>query len=308
VRGSTDGTAEAARAAAHGIGAADRVTVLAGQPLPAGWTGKLWAMAQGVAHARSRPTASRLLLFTDADIEYEPGALDAVVARGEAGELALVSVMVQLRCVSLAERYLVPAFVYFFAMLYPFAWVNDPNRRTAAAAGGCMLVRPEALDRAGGIAAIRGALIDDVAMGGALKQHGPVWLGLSRRIHSIRPYPTVADFGDMVARTAYTQLRYSPVLLAGTFLGMGLTYLAAPLAALFAPGAAGWIGLTVWLAMIASFIPISQQYGRPWLQGALLPLVAAWYCVFTWQSFWRYATGQGGRWKGRVQAPPSGRS
>src|SRR5229473_382006 len=198
-------------------------------PLAAGWTGKLWALSEGVRQVEERCDPPELLLFTDADIGHHRSNLAELVARLEGERRDLVSLMVRLRCESWAERLMIPAFVFFFAMLYPFAWSNDPRRTTAAAAGGCVLLRRSAFARSGGFAAIRGALIDDCALAKAVKASGgSTWLGLTRETKSLRPYPRLGDIWRMVARTAYTQLRYSPLLLAGTVLGLGITYLVPP--------------------------------------------------------------------------------
>jgi hopene-associated glycosyltransferase HpnB len=297
---STDGTADVARRAAAEASAADRLTVIAGAELPAGWTGKLWAMRQGVEHASAGKPAYYLL--TDADIVYEADALSRLVAKAESEQLALTSWMVKLRCESLAERALIPAFVFFFEMLYPFDWVRRKNRATAAAAGGCMLARREALDAAGGIESIRGALIDDCALAARMKTQGPIWLGLTERARSTRPYPKFADVRRMVVRSAYAQLQYSPVLLAGTVAGMATIYLAPVLLALFGHGfgqAAGWIA---WTAMAIAYLPILKFYGLPAFWGPLLPAVATAYMAFTLDSAYQNAQGKGGLWKGRVQA------
>jgi hopene-associated glycosyltransferase HpnB len=299
---SRDGTAEAAQVAAAAAGSADRLTVLAGRPLPAGWTGKLWAVHQGVAQATSAAPAPDYLLLTDADITYGPGALAPLVARAEAGGNALTSLMVKLRCESLAERIFVPAFVYFFQMLYPFGWVNRRDHALGAAAGGCMLVRPQALAAAGGIAAIRGALIDDCALGAALKRQGPVWLGLTDRVTSARPYEHIEDIRRMVARSAYAQLGYSPPMLAGCLLGMALTYLAAPVLAFFGSGLAQALGAAAFALMIVSYQPILRFYRRSPLWGLALPLIALAYMAFTLDSAYQHVRGRGGLWKGRVQA------
>jgi hopene-associated glycosyltransferase HpnB len=224
------------------------------------------------------------------------------VARSEADGLVLNSLMVKLRCESLAERALIPAFVFFFQMLYPFPWVNKPTGTTAAAAGGCMLVRSDALKAAGGIDAIRNALIDDCSLAKLIKAHGPIWLGLTGRVHSIRPYPHIEDIRRMVSRSAYAQLRYSPLLLAGTVVGMALTYLAPPLLALFAGGPARWLGLLAWGLMAVTFFPTLRLYGRSPLWGLALPAVALCYMLFTLDSALQFARGKGGLWKGRVQA------
>jgi hopene-associated glycosyltransferase HpnB len=299
---SRDGTAEAARSAAAAAGAADRLTVLAGRPLPAGWTGKLWAVHQGVAQATSAAPPPDYLLLTDADITYGSDALAPLVARAEAGGNALTSLMVKLRCDSLAERIFVPAFVYFFQMLYPFAWVNRRDYPLGAAAGGCMLVRPQALQAAGGIAAIRGALIDDCTLGALLKKQGPVWLGLTERVTSARPYEHIEDIRRMVARSAYAQLGYSPLMLAGCILGMALTYLAAPSLTFVGSGLAQALGATTFALMIISYQPILRFYRRSPLWGPALPLIALAYMAFTLDSAYQHARGRGGLWKGRVQA------
>jgi hopene-associated glycosyltransferase HpnB len=299
---SRDGTADAARVAAAAVGASDRLAVLAGRPLPAGWTGKLWAVNQGIEQATALASSPDYLLLTDADITYAPDALARLVARAAAGGFVLTSLMAKLRCESVAERIFVPAFIYFFQMLYPFGWVNRRAHPMAAAAGGCMLVRPQALQAAGGIAAIRGALIDDCALGAALKRQGPIWLGLTERVVSARPYDRIADIRRMVARSAYAQLGYSPVLLAGTVLGLALTYLAGPALALTGSGLSRWLGAAVFALMFLSYQPILRFYRRSPLWGLALPLVALAYMAFTLDSAYQHGRGRGGLWKGRVQA------
>jgi hopene-associated glycosyltransferase HpnB len=298
---SRDGTAEVARHAAATAGAAERLTVLYGSPLPPGWTGKLWALQQGVD--RAEDTAPEFLLLTDADIAYAPDTLRNLVAHAQARGLALTSLMAKLRCESFAERALIPAFIFFFQMLYPFAWVNRRDNSMAGAAGGCMLVRRKALHAAGGIALIRGDLIDDCALGRRLKQVGPIWLALTDRVRSLRPYPHIEDIRRMVSRTAYCQLRYSPVLLAGTAIGMALTYLAAPLLAIFGSGLPQLLGAAIWAMMVVAFYPTLRFYGLSPLWGLALPLIALAYLVFTLDSAYQHARGRGGLWKGRVQAP-----
>src|SRR5579862_1972593 len=299
---SLDGTADIARGAAVLIGASDRLTVLPGRSLAAGWTGKLWAQQQGVEFLSDAPQPPVYLLFTDADIVYAPDALMRLVARAEAGGLVLTSLMAKLRCKSFAERMFVPAFIFFFQMLYPFAWSNDPRRATAAAAGGCMLVRRDVLRKAGGMAAIRDALIDDCALAKALKVHGPIWLGLTERVHSIRAYPSVGDIRRMVSRTAYAQLHYSPLLLAGTVVGLAMTYLAPVALALFATGMAQFLGIFTWLLMAFAFKPTLRFYRLTALWGLALPAIAAIYMAFTLDSAYQHARGRGGMWKGRAQA------
>ncbi len=299
---SRDGTAQVARDAAAALGVADRLTVVSGRALPAGWTGKLWAQQQGVELAENLPRPPDYLLFTDADIVYEAGVLTDLVARAQGHGLVLTSLMVKLRCQSFAERLFVPAFIFFFQMLYPFAWANDPQRATAAAAGGCMLVRRDVLGAAGGMAAIRTALIDDCALAKNLKNHGPIWLGLTERVHSIRPYPGIGDIRRMVARSAYAQLRYSPLLLAGTVLGLALTYLAPVALTLFADGLAQYFGLVTWIMMAYALRPTLRLYRMSWLWGLALPAIAAIYMAFTLDSAYQHARGRGGMWKGRAQA------
>ena len=297
---SDDGTAEAARAAAKAAGVMERLEVLSGQPLPLGWVGKMWAMDQGVAHAsRSAPT---YLLLTDADIGHEADNLRRLVARAEAGRLSLATLMVRLTTETFAERLLIPAFVFFFDMLFPFAWVNRPASRVSAGAGGCMLVRGEALEAAGGIAAIRSAIIDDCALAARLKAQGPIWLGLTLRARSLRPYGSIGDIGRMVSRSAYAQLNYSPLLLAGTLMGMIVTYIAPPADALFGHGLERELGLAAWLLMALSFQPMLRLYRRSPLWGLALPAIGALYTSFTIQSAVQVWRGRGGMWKGRVQA------
>jgi hopene-associated glycosyltransferase HpnB len=301
---STDGTAEAARRAAAAAGGTDRLTVLSGMPLPAGWTGKLWAMQQGIEEAQANgPT---YLLLTDADIVYAPDALARLVSQALVEGLMLNSLMAKLRCESFAEYAFVPAFIFFFQMLYPFAWVKRHDCATAAAAGGCMLVRRDALRAAGGIETIRGSLIDDCALARSLKKQGPIRLNLTGRVRSIRAYPTVHDIRLMVARSAYAQLRYSPFLLAGTVAGMALTYVAPVLLMLFGHGFAQMLGLLTWAIMTIAFQPTLRLYRVSPLWGPFLPAIALAYTTFTLDSAYQHARGYGGLWKGRVQANANG--
>ena len=299
---STDGTAAVAREAAAACGAADRLTIVAGTALPAGWTGKLWAMQQGIAAATASGPPPDFLLLTDADIVYAPQVLGWLVAHASANKLALASLMVTLRCDSLPERSLIPAFIFFFQMLYPFSWVNRPAAATAAAAGGCMLVRADALQQAGGIEAIRSALIDDCALAAVLKAKGPIWLGLTARVRSLRRYPQWSDVSHMVSRTAYAQLRYSPLLLLATVAGLALVYLVPPVAALFGTGASRAFGIGAWAIMAILFQPTLRSYGLSPLWGLALPAIAGAYLVFTVQSAIASVRGKGGLWKGRFQA------
>jgi hopene-associated glycosyltransferase HpnB len=299
---SRDGTAQIAREAAAALGASDRLTVISGRLLPAGWTGKLWAQSQGVEAAEARAEPPDYILFTDADIVYVPEELRKLVARARGGGMVLTSLMAKLRCESFAERMFVPAFIFFFQMLYPFAWANDPRRSTAAAAGGCMLVRREALRAAGGMASIRNALIDDCALAKRLKAHGPIWIGLTDGVRSVRAYPAVADIRKMVSRTAYAQLQYSPLILAGTVAGLAVTYLFPVLLALFASGLTRTLGVAAWLSMALALQPVLRFYRVSPLWGVALPAIAATYMAFTLDSAYQHARGRGGMWKGRAQA------
>jgi hopene-associated glycosyltransferase HpnB len=289
--GSNDGTGAIAR------GVADpRLTVLEGQARPAGWSGKLWAVAQGLAEAE----AAELVLLTDADIVHDRRHLATLVAQAERGDLDLVSEMVALACNSPAEHALVPAFVLFFQLLYPFEWVNDPLRATAAAAGGTVLIRARALERIGGVAAVRGALIDDVALAVAVKRGGRIFLGHSGLAHSVRAYPHAADIWRMIARTAYVQLHFSPLLLLATVLAMTLTFLMPPYAALFGHGVARWLGWLTWGAMAAAYQPTLHRFHRSVLWAPALPLVAAFYLAATIGSAVNHHLGRGVAWKGRA--------
>jgi hopene-associated glycosyltransferase HpnB len=299
---SDDGTAEAARREAAALGETARLTMLPGRPLPRGWTGKLFALKQGADHALSRSPRPDYLLLTDADIAYEQDALRSIVSRAVAGNYALTSVMAKLNCRSFAERSIVPAFIYFFQMLYPFAWVNRRDRAIAAAAGGCMLVRADALAKAGGFEAVKAALIDDCALARRLKAVGPIWLGLSERIVSIRSYPDFAALGAMIARSAYAELRYSPLRLAAAMAGMALTFLAPPLLAPLASGRPALLGLIAYGLMVLSFQPVLRLYRLSPLWGLALPVIAAAYMVWTMESAIAHLRGRGGRWKGRLQA------
>jgi hopene-associated glycosyltransferase HpnB len=300
---STDGTAVVASNAANDAYGVERLTIVKGNGPAPGWTGKLSAMRQGLAEVEARAKTPEFVLFTDADIAYAPHALSRLVAIARAKNSVLTSLMVKLRCESAAERWLAPAFVFFFQMLYPFAWVNDPRRTTAAAAGGCMLVRREALHAAGGLEGVRNALIDDCALGALMKGQGPIWLGLTEDAHSLRAYSTFAEFRRMVSRSAFAELRYSPLRLAGAIGGMALVYVAPPLFVIFARGAVQAAGAVTWAMMAIAFAPMLRLYGRPFIGGLALPAIAAAYVAFTFDSALQYWRGRGGYWKGRFQAP-----
>jgi hopene-associated glycosyltransferase HpnB len=294
---STDGTAEIARK----LDTSGRLEVITGSARPLGWTGKLWAVSQGIARAKENHPSDYLWL-TDADIAHTPDNLRALISRAERGKLVLVSEMAKLHCTTLAERFLIPAFVFFFDMLYPFGWVNDPHNKMAAAAGGCMLARRDALETAGGIEQIKGEIIDDCAFGRLMKKQGPIWLGLTDMATSIRPYEGMGEIGRMVSRSAYAQLNYSPFLLAGTVLGMLILYVLPPLTALGSSGFAGLLGFLTWAAMAVSFQPMLRFYGVSPLWGIALPVIGLVYTGFTIDSALQFWRGRGGMWKGRAQA------
>ena len=298
---STDGTAEVARRTAGALGKQDRLTIVNGSPLPPRWTGKLFAVKQGIAAAEEK-FATKYLMLTDADIVHASDTARWLVAHAERHSRVLTSLTARWRCENLPERVHIPAFIYYFAMLYPFAWVNRPDHPMAGAAGGCMLVRADALRAAGGIEVIRGALIDDCALARAMKKQGPIWLGLTDRVVSIRPYATWGDIRRMVARSAYAQLNYSPLQLIGCIAGLILTYLVPPFMALFASGWAQIFGLAAWLMMAMSFQPILRFYRLSPLWGVALPAISFLFMLYTLDSAYQYFAGKGGTWKGRVQA------
>jgi len=293
---SSDDTAIVARRAS--IDSAGRLAIVSALPLPAGWTGKMWALSQGVQQAER--FAPDYFLFTDADIVHASDSISSLVARAEADSLDLVSVMVRLECRSIAERALIPAFVFFFLMLYPPEWVNSPMHKTAAAAGGCMLIRAEALARIGGIAAIRNELIDDCALAREVKRKGRVWLGLSLETRSLRGYDGFRGIFSMISRNAFYQLRHSGWLLVGTVLGMAITFLA-PLVLVGFGGRATLLAGAGWLLMSVAFWPTLRLYSRSPLWAPLLPIVAMFYTAATLHSAVQYWLGHGGEWKGRLQ-------
>lgn len=315
--GSSDGTAAAARAAiAEFVGgacapsrprAAERARVIEARPRPAGWTGKVWALAEGVAASASgaRPA---YWWFTDADVEHAPDTLARLVATARGERRDLVSLMVALHCRSGWERLLIPAFVFFFRLLYPFAWVNDDRRAAAGAAGGCVLLADGALVRIGGVERIAGELIDDCALAAAVKGGGGrLWLGLATTSRSVRPYGSLGAIWRMVARSAYTQLRHSPALLAGTVAGMALLYLVPPGAAvsgaLARRGDVALPGGLAWGLMALAYAPTLRLYGVPRAHALALPLAAGLYTAMTVDSALRHSRGRGGTWKGRDFTP-----
>jgi len=348
---SEDQTPQIAQQSAKDNGAQSRVIVHAASPLPPGWTGKLWALNEGLLnssllakHSREgtvfqegsllreglvlrEGTASAVpkrapdygalapegsfhkpaptyFWFTDADIVHAPDTLRRLVARAEQNKLDLASLMVLLHTETLPERALIPAFLFFFLKLYPPRWIANPKSRTAGAAGGCILLRREALDRIGGLAAIRGEVIDDCVLARAVKRSGgKIWMSLTRTSRSLRAYVTFGEIRDMIARTAFTQLGYSKLLLLGTLVGMFLTYLA-PIAFLFAHNhAARILALASWLLMTLLLLPTVRFYRLSPLWAPLLPLSAVFYAYATWLSALRYWLNRGAQWKGRSQAP-----
>jgi hopene-associated glycosyltransferase HpnB len=337
---STDDTANFAEGVAHAVNKSQQLHIISGESLPPGWSGKLWAVEQGIQNAQT--LTPDYFFLTDADIEHDIGNLRRLVAKAIQEDLDLVSVMVRLRCQSFWEKLLIPAFVFFFQKLYPFRWVNNPNNQTAAAAGGCILIRKDALERIGGIQVIRQTLIDDCALAEAVKksgrvgewesgeqsnsfslapsspypQRGPrvplppaspkgyIWLGLSTLTRSLRPYPSLGTVWDMVARTAYTQLNYSPLLLLGTLLGMTLIYLLPPLGVILGAIWGNWAialtGLLTWLLMSLAYYPTIRFYQISLWFIFSLPAIAFLYTLMTLDSAIRHWQGRGGAWKGRV--------
>jgi hopene-associated glycosyltransferase HpnB len=298
---SDDGSAETARHAATQAGAAARVHIITAPELAAGWTGKLWALNAGVNQAAS--TAPEFFWFTDADVVHAPEVLRRLVSRAEAGKLDLTSLMVLLRAETFAERLLVPPFLYFFLMLYPPKRIAQRTAKTAGAAGGCVLLRRTALQRVGGLAAIRTEVIDDCALANAVKKSGgTIWMGLTRASRSLRAYENFVEIRDMIARTAFTQLRYSALLLAATVVAMILTFVL-PLVLVFSSNVHVWpFALAAWCLMTASFLPTGTFYRLSPFWAPLLPLAALFYAYATCLSAVRYWLGRGGQWKGRSQA------
>jgi hopene-associated glycosyltransferase HpnB len=309
---STDGTANVARDVALELNKTEQLRVLSGQPLPSGWTGKLWALHQGIQYAQTLTPPPDYVLLTDADIEHDALNLRSLVAKAQQEDLDLVSLMVRLRCESFWEKLLIPAFVFFFQKLNPFPWVNDPTKPTAAAAGGCILITREALTRIGGIEVVRDALIDDCALAQAVKSSrftlspssAKIWLGLTDSTHSLRPYPSLSTIWDMIARTAFTQLNYSLGLLIVTVIGMILVYIVPPVCAIFGLLTGNWLvaiaALSTWLVMAYAYLPTIRFYGCSPALALCLPGIAFLYTLMTVDSAVRHWQKRGGTWKGRV--------
>jgi hopene-associated glycosyltransferase HpnB len=299
---STDGTAVVAARAVESAGKSSQLTILQGLPLPVGWSGKLWAVQQGIEKASH--LNPDFLLLTDADIVHSPRNIETLAGLAQAGNYELVSLMVRLHCRTFAEHALIPAFVFFFLMLYPPSWIASAKRKTAGAAGGCILIRPQALAKAGGIAGIRGEIIDDCALARRVKASGGrVWLGLTAESQSIRPYGSFAAIGSMISRAAFNQLRHSGLLLLVTLLGLAITYLAPPLLVFSAPPAPALFGTAAWLLMALCFLPTVRLYRLNPLWALLLPVIAFFYMGATLHSALKFWSGRGGEWKGRVQDP-----
>jgi len=307
---STDKTGEVAQHIANQLNQSDRLNIISGQPLPVGWSGKLWAMEQGIQSAKNQDLTPDYFLFTDADIDHHSTNLKELVTKAEQENLALTSLMVLLRCDSFWEKFLIPAFVFFFQKLYPFPWVNNPQKKMAAAAGGCILIRRDRLEEIGSIPSLREALIDDCTLAQKIKglstpdNPSKIWLGLTEKTKSLRPYDSLDTIWNMIARTAYTQLNYSPLLLLGTVLGMSLVYLAAPVILLL-----GFylesrnlmiMSSLTWFLMAIAYLPTLKLYKLSSLWSLSLPIIALFYNLMTIDSALRHWRGQGGGWKGRV--------
>ena len=297
---SEDGTSAAALSAAKNMGELQRLTVLEGKPLIAGWTGKLWALSRGVEHALA--LHPDYLLLTDADIVHGQGSVEALVNFAQCSGCDLASLMVKLACESFAEKTLIPAFVFFFLQLYPPAWTSSRRRKTAAAAGGCMLIRPQALARIGGLATIRHAVIDDCTLAKAVKRSGgQIWMGLTGHTYSIRSYGAFSEIGQMISRTAFSQLNHSALLLVGTVLAMSIVYVLPVFALLSSKPFLMVVGGAAYMLMTACYAPAVRFYKQSLLWAVALPAIAVFYTGATITSAIRYWTGKGGKWKGRLQ-------
>jgi hopene-associated glycosyltransferase HpnB len=310
---STDGTAKVAREIAKNLETERQLEIITTEPLPSGWTGKLWAMEQGIRYTHQKSKQPDYFLLTDADIEHDPANLHQLILKAQKERANLVSLMVLLRCQSLWEKFLIPAFVFFFQKLYPFAWVNNPDKQTAAAAGGCILIERQTLEKIGGLASIRHALIDDCALAQAVKRNNQIersfgfrriWLGLTTSTRSLRTYPSLSSIWDMVARTAFTQLNYSGWLLSGTLFAMGLIYLISPLGLIVSLLTGNWAiaiaSLFTCLLMFVAYLPTVKFYRLSFWWTLSLPAIAFLYVLMTFDSAVRHWQGKGGAWKGRI--------
>lgn len=310
---SSDGTAEIAADAARGSG--HRFEIMRAPALEPGWTGKMWALAHGLAAVREIAPAARYVLFTDADIAHASDTLTRLVAKAETDDRALVSLMARLDGRGPWAGLLIPAFVFFFQKLYPFDWANDPGRVSAAAAGGCALVRRNALEAAGGLVEIRGELIDDCALARLIKGNPTrrrIWLGLTEDVVSLRDNRPLSSIWRMVSRTAFVKLDHSSLGLIATLVGLAVIYLAGPFAVLSSPWhddtAATMFGGAVWILMAAAYRPTATLYGQPWYAGAALPIAVMFYMAMTLNSAIRHWLGTGGAWKGRTYSDPRRRA
>jgi hopene-associated glycosyltransferase HpnB len=302
---SEDGTADVARQVAAAAGAAERLFVLDAPELPVGWTGKVWAQHQGVQ--RALDLGAEWIWFTDADIRHDVEVLARLLATADRWQRDFVSVMARLRCQTGVEKLLIPAFTYFFAGLYSFESIADDRSPAAGAAGGCMLVRAAVLQRAGGMAAIRDAVIDDVSLARACKQAGArLWLGYDQGVNSSRGYGTLGAIWDMVARSAYTQLRFNPVALVGCVVGLAWLFVLPVWAALTASGVMRLLGVLAYAGMIRTYLPMVGYLGCRPAWAFALPVAAALYAGMTLSSAWRHYAGAGAAWKGRAYHRPRG--
>lgn len=302
---SCDRTREVAQETATQLNKVEQLKIISGKPLVKGWKGKLWAMEQGITYAQKQTPAPDYLLFTDADIQHDINNLSQLVTKAKTENLDLVSLMVLLRCQSIWEKLLIPAFVFFFQKLYPFPWVNNPNKSMAAAAGGCILISNQALIEIGGLITFKDALIDDCSLAKAVKSQGNnIWLGLSETTISLRAYDNLKTIWDTIARTAFTQLNYSFLLLIGTILGMGIVYLVAPIGLIIGILTSNWlvVGITLftWLLMTIAYLPTIRLYKLSIIWAFGLPAIAFLYTLMTIDSAIKYWQGQGGAWKGRT--------
>jgi hopene-associated glycosyltransferase HpnB len=302
---STDGTAEAAERAAAKSQNHHTLTVVKNATLAPGWTGKMWAVNRGLSEAEFLAPNAKYVLLTDADILHERSSLRQLVSRAEQGGFKMVSLMARLKTETLAERALIPAYIFYFQKLYPFSWVRDAGNKVAGAAGGCMLVDRAGLNGIGGIAAIRSALIDDCALGKAIKTQGPIWLGLADGVASLRGYPRWGDVWMLIARSAFTQLGFSAAMLAVSTIMMLATYVLPLALVLFAEGPARLLGAVAFLAMLFAYQPTLRYHRLSALWALAMPLVAGFYTAATIDSALRYWSGRGGQWKGRMQATRS---
>ena len=301
---STDDTAGVARRLAATQGASDRLGVIAAPALPPRWAGKVWAQQQGVRAALSR--GADWIWLTDADIHHAPDVLGRLLATAQRERRDLVSIMARLRCATAVERLLIPAFTYFFATLYSFRATRDDQGRTAGAAGGCILVRADVLERIGGMVGLRDAVIDDCALARVCKDAGArLWLGYDPGVRSTRGYPSLAALWNMVARSAYTQLRLSPVILLGVLLGLGFLFLVPVAAICVGSTTERLLGLLCYGAMVRTYLPMVRYLGCAPGWALALPLSAMLYAAMTWSSAWRHHRGRGARWKGRAYGAPA---